>query len=87
MQLASIGEESVKDKRIYTDLLQNMAFSKLKPTVYEQVELPHQLAKLLHKLTEHNKFAMKEVREAVFINNIESFLKKEPVLLIYLGFI
>ena len=82
MQLASIGEESVKDKRIYTDLLQNMAFSKLKPTVYEQVELPHQLAKLLHKLTEHNKFAMKEVQE-----DIESFLKKEPVLLIYLGFI
>ena len=40
IQLANIGEESVKVKNIYTNLLQSMAFSHLKPTVYEQVELP-----------------------------------------------
>ena len=43
IQLASIGEKSVKDNNIYTNHLQTMAFLHLKPTSYEQVELPYDL--------------------------------------------
>ena len=43
LQLAGIGEQPVKDKKIYTSLLQTMALSHLKPSGYEQVDLPYDL--------------------------------------------
>ena len=43
LQLAGIGEQPVKDKKIYTSFLQTMALSHLKPNGCEQVDLPYDL--------------------------------------------
>ena len=43
VQLASIGEQPVKDKKIYTNLIQTLALSHLKPSGYEEVGLPYDL--------------------------------------------
>ncbi len=43
VQLACIGEQPVKEKKIYTSPLQTMALSHLKPSGYEKVVLPYHL--------------------------------------------
>ena len=43
LQLASIGEEPLKDKRIYTSIMETMALAHLKPKGYDNVELPYDL--------------------------------------------
>ena len=43
LELCKIGKTPLKNKRIYTDLSQTMAFDHLKPPGYALVELPYDL--------------------------------------------
>ena len=40
MQLANIGEQPLKRKRVYTSITETMALSHLRPKGYEEIELP-----------------------------------------------
>ena len=54
LQLASIGEQPLKETKIYTSLMQTMALSHMKPEGYEDVDLPYDLfcPSVQQKLTE-----------------------------------
>ena len=43
MQLANIGEEPLKGKRVYTSIMETMALFHLRPKGYEEIELPYNL--------------------------------------------
>ena len=43
LHLASIGEQPLKETKIYTSLMQTMALSHMKPERYEDVDLPYDL--------------------------------------------
>ena len=43
MQLANIGEEPLKGKRVYTSIMETMVLSHLRPKGYEEIELPYDL--------------------------------------------
>ena len=43
MQLANIGEEPLKGKRVYTSIMETMALSHLRPKGYEEIKLPYDL--------------------------------------------
>ena len=43
LQLASTGEQPLKETKIYTSLMQTMALSHMKPEGYEDVDLPYDL--------------------------------------------
>ena len=43
MQLANIGEEPLKGKRVYTSIMETMVLSHLRLKGYEEIELPYNL--------------------------------------------
>ena len=49
MQLANIGEEPLKGKRVYTNIMETMALSNLRPKGYEETELSYDLYYIVHQ--------------------------------------
>ena len=48
MQLANIGEEPLKRKRVYTNIMETMALSHLRPKGYGEIELSYDLHYIVH---------------------------------------